>query len=68
MIGLYMLPALLDGRDPVRWAWSGSAAIMVVVLYLAHGFSRRTTTALLGTLAGLLATAGLGRARARART
>jgi uncharacterized membrane protein len=60
VIGLYMLPALLDGRNPVAVGLTGSAAIMVVVLYLAHGFTRRTTTALLGTLAGLLATAGLG--------
>ena len=31
----------------------GSTAIMIAVLYLAHGFSARTTTALVGTLFGL---------------
>jgi uncharacterized membrane protein len=38
----------------------GSAAIMFVVLYLAHGFSARTTTALIGTLSGLTLVAVLG--------
>jgi uncharacterized membrane protein len=33
---------------------------MFVVLYLAHGFSARTTTALLGTLFGLIVTAVIG--------
>ncbi|MDO8108094.1 YibE/F family protein [Isoptericola sp. b441] len=64
VIGWYMLPALLDGRNPVAVGLVGAATIMVVVLYLAHGFSRRTTTALLGTLAGLLVSAGLGTAAA----
>jgi uncharacterized membrane protein len=38
----------------------GSSAIMFVVLYLAHGFSARTTTALVGTLFGLSLVAVLG--------
>lgn len=65
VIGLFMLPALLDGRDPLAVGLVGSTAIMVVVLYLAHGPSRRTTTALLGTMAGLAATAALGALGAR---
>jgi uncharacterized membrane protein len=39
--------------------------IMFITLYLAHGFSRRTTTALLGTFAGLAVTAALGALVAR---
>nr|WP_308121847.1 YibE/F family protein [Actinotalea ferrariae] len=66
VIGAFMLPALLEGRDGLLVGLVGSAAIMFVVLYLAHGFSRRTTTALLGTLAGLGLTAGLGALVARA--
>lgn len=66
VIGTWMLPALLDGRDPLTVGLVGSAAIMVVVLYLAHGLSRRTTTALLGTMAGLAVTAALGAVAARA--
>lgn len=60
VIGFFLLPALLDGRDPLAVGLVASVAIMIVVLYLAHGFSRRTTTALLGTVAGLGVTAGLG--------
>jgi uncharacterized membrane protein len=56
----FMLPALLAGESPLLVGLVGSSAIMFVVLYLAHGFSVRTTTALAGTLFGLLATAGLG--------
>ncbi len=60
VVAVFMLPALLEGRDPLAVGLAGSAAIMFVVLYLAHGFSLRTTTALLGTFAGLGVTAALG--------
>jgi uncharacterized membrane protein len=60
VIATFMLPALLQGEDPLMVGLVGSAAIMFVVLYMAHGFSRRTTTALLGTFAGLAVTATLG--------
>jgi uncharacterized membrane protein len=60
VIGVYVLPALLAGENGVVVALSASTLIMVVVLYLAHGLSLRTSTALLGTLAGLALTAGLG--------
>jgi uncharacterized membrane protein len=49
----FMLPALLDGGSAVGVALAGSALIMFVVLYLAHGPSVRTSTALAGTLAGM---------------
>jgi uncharacterized membrane protein len=55
----FLLPALLDGRSPVETALVAGAAILLVVLYVAHGFSMRTTTALLGTLIALAVTAGL---------
>jgi uncharacterized membrane protein len=54
----FLLPALLDGRSPVETALVAGAAILLVVLYVAHGFSMRTTTALLGTLIALGFTAG----------
>ena len=56
----FMLPALLAGESPVWVSLVGSSAIMFVVLYLAHGFSARTTTALVGTLFGLAISAVLG--------
>lgn len=56
----FMLPALLAGESPTWVTLVGSVAIMFVVLYVAHGFSVRTTTALLGTLFGLVLVAVLG--------
>jgi uncharacterized membrane protein len=56
----FMIPALLSGEDPLAVALVSSAAIMMVLLYLAHGVSIRTTTALLGTLFGLGLSAVLG--------
>src|SRR5262249_48377167 len=56
----FILPALLAGRDPLQVAVIGSGATMFGVLYLTHGFSARTSTAVLGTLASLLLIALLG--------
>ena len=56
----FMFPALVAGQNPVVIGLIGSSAIMFVVLYAAHGFSARTTTALVGTLFGLVLSAVLG--------
>jgi len=56
----FVLPGLLADESPTLVSLVGSAAIMFVVLYLAHGFSARTTTALVGTLFGLALVAVLG--------
>ena len=48
----FILPAILDGRNPVLVAVVGASAIAFVALYMAHGFSTMTTVALLGTVAG----------------
>jgi uncharacterized membrane protein len=56
----FVLPGLLGDSSPVLVTLVGSSAIMFVVLYLAHGFSARTTTALVGTLFGLTLVAVLG--------
>jgi len=55
----FVLPGLLTGESSVMLAVIGSAAVMLVVLYLAHGVSIRTTTALIGTFASLGLTVGL---------
>jgi uncharacterized membrane protein len=60
----FMFPALIAGSNPILVGLVGSSAIMFVVLYAAHGFSARTTTALVGTLFGLLVSAALGFAAA----
>jgi uncharacterized membrane protein len=56
----FMLPAMLAGESPMAVAVVGSTGIMIAVLYLAHGVSIRTTSALFGTLAGIALTAGVG--------
>lgn len=56
----FMLPALITGKPGIAVALVGGTAIMFVVLYVAHGVSIRTSTALAGTLLGLAITVGLG--------
>lgn len=55
----FMLPGLVEGKPPLLLALVGSTVIMIGVLYFAHGFSARTSTALLGTMFGLGITATL---------
>jgi uncharacterized membrane protein len=55
----FILPGLVEGKPPLLLALVGSAVIMIGVLYFAHGFSARTSTALLGTMFGLAITAFL---------
>jgi uncharacterized membrane protein len=56
----FMFPALIAGTNPIMVGLIGASAIMFVALYAAHGFSARTTTALVGTLFGLILIALLG--------
>lgn len=56
---LFIVPAILDGRSPMLVAIVGAAAIMLMVLYLTHGFSLTITIAVAGTLASLIITAVL---------
>jgi uncharacterized membrane protein len=56
---VFVLPAILEGSDPLAVAIVGSAAIAFLALYLAHGFTTMTTVALLGTLSALALTAVL---------
>jgi uncharacterized membrane protein len=55
----FLVPALMDGSPGIGVALTGSSLIMFVVLYLTHGLSLRTSTALAGTLAGIAITAVL---------
>ena len=49
----FVIPAILQGSSPVLVASVGAGAIGFLVLYLAHGFTSRTTVALIGTLTGV---------------
>lgn len=55
----FMLPAMLSGRPALLVGLTAAAAIMLVVMYVAHGFTLRTTAALLGTAAGIAITGAL---------
>lgn len=59
---VFLLPALRDGAPAVPVALVASAAILYVVIYLAHGVSLRTSAALLGTLTSLILAALLSSA------
>ncbi len=60
IIGVYVIPQIVAGQNPLTVCLFGALAIAIVSIYLAHGFTRRTSVALLSTLATLLATIGLG--------
>jgi len=57
MILYFIIPALQAGQPAALIALCGSVVIITIILYLAHGISIRTTTALLGTICGLGLTA-----------
>jgi len=52
----FVLPALLDGSNPVSVALVGASVIAFASLYLAHGFNTSTNVALISTLASLATT------------
>lgn len=56
----FVLPAILAGKPAIPVAITGAIGIMVIVLYLAHGISHRTTAALFGSIFGILFTAIAG--------
>lgn len=49
----FVLPTILAGESPLLVAVIGSGLIMFTALYLTHGISARTSTAVLGTLLSL---------------
>jgi uncharacterized membrane protein len=55
----FIVPAILRDRSPVPVALVGAMAIMLVSLYLSHGFGRKTTAAVVGTALALGLTAVL---------
>ena len=57
VVTLFVVPALIDGTDPLAVALTASALIMIVAIYSSQGFSIRSSVAIVGTL-GALAVAG----------
>jgi uncharacterized membrane protein len=52
-IWLFLLPAMMTGRSPLLVTLTAASAVLFIVVYLAHGISVKSTTALLGTFAGV---------------
>ncbi|MGH2706728.1 MAG: YibE/F family protein [Actinomycetota bacterium] len=53
----FVLPAILEGANPLAVSIVGSSTVMLTALYLSHGVNVRTTSAVLGTLVSLAVTA-----------
>ncbi|MEV2210635.1 YibE/F family protein [Streptomyces sp. NPDC050997] len=60
ILNFFILPAILQGSNPLLVAVVGASAIMLIALYLCHGLSARTSVAVLGTLISLLLIGVLG--------
>jgi uncharacterized membrane protein len=58
----FIVPAILEGREPVSVALYGALAVMLVTLPLAHGIGAKTIAAALGTACALFLTLGLASA------
>jgi uncharacterized membrane protein len=56
----FVLPAITGGESPLLVAIVGAGVIMFAVLYLTHGLSARTSTAVLGTMVSLTLIGVLG--------
>lgn len=50
VIFYFVIPHIIQGSPPLLTCLLGAVAIMLVTLYLSHGFNRRTTIALVSTL------------------
>jgi uncharacterized membrane protein len=53
----FLLPRLLAGAPPLSTSIFFAVVILFIVMYLTHGFSRKTTAAFLGTSISVLLTA-----------
>ncbi|MBB4784177.1 YibE/F family protein [Streptomyces rapamycinicus] len=60
VLTLFILPAILQGSNPLVVAVVGGSAIMLLALYMCHGLTARTSVAVLGTLVSLLLIGVLG--------
>jgi uncharacterized membrane protein len=60
VLALFVLPAIIDGENPLLVGIFGAGLIMFAVLYLTHGLTARTSTAVLGTMVSLAMIGVLG--------
>lgn len=53
----FVIPMMLSGANPIIASIIGSSIIMTTSVYLSHGFNKKTSIALIGTLISLILTA-----------
>lgn len=59
VIIFYIIPQILNGKDPVLISVSGAFFLLAATLYLVYGWTLKTHAAVLGTLSSLILTAVL---------
>jgi uncharacterized membrane protein len=56
----YVVPAILNGSDPILVSLLGVGGILLLAIYFVHGVSWSTTAAMVGTFAAVAVTMALG--------
>lgn len=56
IIFIFLLPQIQQGKDPILIAIVSSMLIIPITFYLSHGFNKKTTIAILGTVIALIIT------------
>jgi uncharacterized membrane protein len=56
VIFFFVLPQILAGRDPILVAILSSCVIIPITFYLSHGYNKKTTVAIVGTIISLVIT------------
>lgn len=59
IIFVLVIPLMLNGTNPVLVSVFGGSLILTTAVYLSHGFNKKTSIALIGTIAALIITAVL---------
>ncbi len=59
VVFIFILPGLLAGNNPILIAVGASLVIIPVSFYLAHGFNKKTTIAIVSSIISLIITAAL---------
>jgi uncharacterized membrane protein len=57
IIGLVIIPNIMQGNDPLFSTIIGAVFIIPITYYLAHGLNKKTTVAIIGTVLTLIVTA-----------
>ena len=59
IIFFYIVPQIIAGQSPLLVIFIGAIGILLLTTYIAHGFSKQTTIALVSTFLALLLTIGI---------